>query len=144
MEILCASLVWHMYMDGILLLHTYTCTLVLCCLFETVWKLAKVQCYLRVSRLKVQKLRDQSEKEGYGVATELVRTEYAQIRTAGGGGENIGLKWCKIDFRGVFLEKKTLIFFTPLGPYQVRIFTWGSPLRHGNPRSHVMVILVPD
>ena len=50
------------------------------------------------SRLKVQKLRDQSEKE----RTELVRSWYALSTLGyglpGGGVENIGLKWCKIDF----------------------------------------------
>ena len=50
-QILCASLARYMYMDGILLLHAYTCTLVLFCLFETVRKLAKFQCYLRVSQI---------------------------------------------------------------------------------------------
>ena len=71
----------------------------------------------RLSRLKVQKLRDQSEesiRSGYGVGTHWVRSytawdingAYARcmecVRSGyglqGGGGDNIGSNRCRIDF----------------------------------------------
>ena len=62
----------------------------------------------------------------YGFSTEWVWTE------GGGWDDNIGLNRCSIDFRGIFLLKKTLIFLPPPGPYPVRISTQSCD---GNPGS---------
>ena len=104
------------------------------------------------SRLKVQKLRDQSEesiRSGYGVGTHWVRSytawdingAYARCTECvwsgyglqGGGGDNIGSNQCRINFKGGVSLKKNSDFFTPPELRTRCVFL----------RGHVMVILVP-
>ena len=104
------------------------------------------------SRLKVQKLRDQSESssvflrglyalgtecvrsDGYGASTELVRSGYGAARSI---FFRSPYPPPKIHFKMILssfpLRKKLWFFFTPPGAYPLRIFPY-----------HVIIILVSD
>ena len=106
----------------------------------------------RYSRLKVQKLRDQSESssvflrglyalgtecvrsDGYGASTELVRSGYGAAQSIFFRSPYTPQNTFLNDFKFISFKEKTLIFFYP--PRSV-------PGAYFLP-DHVMVILVPN
>ena len=84
---------------------------------------------MSISRLKVQKLRDQSESSSvflrglYALGTEWVRSRYRARGFSRGRGVKIALKGPRNLFRGVISLRKNFDFFCPRAPYLLRIST---------------------